>query len=102
MRRMVDVNLYDHAERVQALLHRRTISLCVSRVPAGDRSERARDRLLLLHGNSASMDDFKSLAAQLRDDFELIAIVLPGFGRSANAPAVKSESVLETYARCVV
>jgi pimeloyl-ACP methyl ester carboxylesterase len=56
----------------------------------------------MLHGNPASMHDFKRLASELRDEFELLAIDLPGFGRSDNAPSVRWESTLDSYARHVV
>jgi pimeloyl-ACP methyl ester carboxylesterase len=57
--------------------------------------------LLLLHGNPASMYDFAELAELLRDHFELAAVDLPGFGRSANPVPGRHESLLDTYARHV-
>lgn len=43
-------------------------------------------RLLLLHGNPASMTDWCDLASELRGRFEVLAMDLPGFGGSDIAP----------------
>jgi pimeloyl-ACP methyl ester carboxylesterase len=93
------ISLYRHAHMVSVSLNQGPIALCVSRVPVRADSLSKRGRLLLLHGNPASMHDFGRLAALLCDEFELAAIDLPGFGRSANVRAVPGESLLDTYAR---
>src|SRR5262249_11329075 len=75
------------------------ISLCVSRVPPRAATSEPRGQRGVLHGNPASMPDFGRLASLLRDEFDVIAIDLPGFGRSGNVRAVPHESVLDTHAR---
>jgi pimeloyl-ACP methyl ester carboxylesterase len=59
-------------------------------------------RIVLLHGNPASMYDFARLAELLRDELEVVAIDLPGFGRSENVRLSRHESLLDTYARHVM
>lgn len=48
------------------------------------------------------MHDFGRLAGLLGDDLEVVAIDLPGFGRSDNVRAQRHESLLDTYARHVI
>jgi magnesium chelatase accessory protein len=75
--------------------------MCVSRLPTREQTASPRKRLLLLHGNPANMHDFGLLAAFLRDEYELAALDLPGFGWSESVRPLRHESVLHTYARHV-
>ncbi|MET0385651.1 MAG: alpha/beta hydrolase [Polyangiales bacterium] len=97
-----EILLYNHAEMVPVTVDQHPVSLCVSRVPPQDTTRSPRGRMLLLHGNPANMHDFGALAALLRDDFEVVALDLPGFGRSENVRCISAETVLHTYARHVV
>lgn len=56
-------------------------------------------RLLLLHGNPGNLDDFAELFSKLDFAGEVLAIDLPGFGRSAPAPASSSALTLSDLAR---
>src|SRR5436190_17814347 len=94
-------DLYEHAEMVSVSAGRRPIALCLSRLGNQDRST-GRGRLLLLHGNPASMQDFRHLSALLRKDFELCAIDLPGFGRSEMLAPEAGQSMLDAYASHVL
>jgi pimeloyl-ACP methyl ester carboxylesterase len=98
--------LYDHAEVVSARVDEEApIEVCVSRLPAlpdvASGSGRARHRIVLLHGNPANMHDFGPLAACLRSEFEVLALDLPGFGRSQAVPRATRGSILHSYARHV-
>jgi pimeloyl-ACP methyl ester carboxylesterase len=95
------LRLYNFAHMLPVSIGHGPISLCVSRVPGRAAVSGARQRLLLLHGNPANMHDFGPLAELLRDDLELLALDLPGFGWSDNAHTVGQETVLRTYARYV-
>jgi pimeloyl-ACP methyl ester carboxylesterase len=96
------LRLYDHARMVSVSVHgRRCVKLCVSQLACSEPDAGARKRIVLLHGNPANMHDFGPLALRLRDDFDVVAIDLPGFGRSERAHAVRDESLLQTYARHV-
>ena len=98
------LRLYDHASMLSVSVDQGPIALCVSRLPlqtAREQAAQPRKRLLMLHGNPANMHDFGPLAALLRDEYELAALDLPGFGRSESVRAVPHESVLHTYARHV-
>ncbi len=77
------------------------VTVCVCRLGPEPGEGSRRPRLLLLHGNPASMQDFRPLAAALREDFELMALDLPGFGRSDAVRTEPHESVLDAYARHV-
>jgi pimeloyl-ACP methyl ester carboxylesterase len=96
--------LYDHAETLSVCVDGGPpIEICVSRPPAPPVPEHptpspARPRLVLLHGNPSNMHDFGPLAARLAPDFELLALDLPGFGRSQSLPAALHDSVLASYA----
>jgi pimeloyl-ACP methyl ester carboxylesterase len=93
------VGLYGHSQMIPVLADQGPVALCVSRVPVPEAPRGKRGRLLLLHGNPASMHDFGQLAALLNGELELVAIDLPGFGRSENAGPVRHESMLDTHAR---
>jgi pimeloyl-ACP methyl ester carboxylesterase len=96
------LRLYDHARMVSVSVdRRRSVKLCVSQLPCSAPAAGERKRIVLLHGNPANMHDFGPLALQLRDEFEVIAIDLPGFGRSDRVQPVRGESLLRTYARHV-
>jgi pimeloyl-ACP methyl ester carboxylesterase len=97
---MHDGGLYGHAQTVTVTLEQGPVEVCVSRLPL--RPGAARERLILLHGNPASMHDFGPLAGMLRADFDVVAVDLPGFGRSGNLEPTSRESILDSYARCVV
>ena len=97
---MQKVRLYDHATSIQVQLDQGPVSLCVSRVPSPPGAI-PRGRMLLLHGNPANMHDFGEMAARLARELEVMAVDLPGFGRSDNVRPVQHESVLDTYARHV-
>jgi pimeloyl-ACP methyl ester carboxylesterase len=93
------VGLYGHAQMIPVLAAQGPVALCVSRVPVPEAPPKKRGRLLLLHGNPASMHDFGHLAALLHGELELMAIDLPGFGRSENVRPAPHESVLDAHAR---
>ena len=96
------LRLYDHARMVTVAVDRsRPVTLCVSQVPCSAPAAGTRRRIVLLHGNPANMHDFGPLALLLRDAFDVVAIDLPGFGRSERARAVRGESLLRTHARHV-
>jgi pimeloyl-ACP methyl ester carboxylesterase len=80
---------------------RRFVKLCVSQLPCSEPAAGQRKRIVLLHGNPANMHDFGPIALQLRDEFDVVAIDLPGFGRSERVRSVGDESLLRTYARHV-
>jgi pimeloyl-ACP methyl ester carboxylesterase len=99
--------LYDHAETFSVCVDGGpSIDICVSRPPSSSLLEHrssgsARPRLVLLHGNPSNMHDFGPLAARLCSEFELLALDLPGFGRSQSLPAGLHHSVLASYAHHV-
>jgi pimeloyl-ACP methyl ester carboxylesterase len=96
------LRLYDHARMVAVAVDRnRPVTLCVSQVPCSAPSAGPRPRIVLLHGNPANMHDFGPLALLLREAFDVVAVDLPGFGRSERVRAVRGESLLQTYARHV-
>jgi pimeloyl-ACP methyl ester carboxylesterase len=64
--------------------------------PAG-----VRRRLLLLHGNPGSLDHFDALVPELEAVAEVLAVDLPGFGRSAPAPPNVDATSLAGLARIV-
>lgn len=55
-------------------------------------------RLLLLHGNPRDLDDFAALVPKLDFTAEVLALDLPGFGRSAPPPAPLSALTLSDLA----
>jgi pimeloyl-ACP methyl ester carboxylesterase len=59
-------------------------------------------RLLLLHGNPATMDDWGPLAELLSRDFALLAPDLPGFGRSDDVVSPLGSTALDTAAECAL
>lgn len=93
--------LYQHAVLHPLTVGDDRVTVCVSRLAGSGRTQGAARRLLLLHGNPATMQDFRPLAAVLRDDFELMAVDLPGFGRSQAVPTPGTQSVLDVFARHV-
>jgi pimeloyl-ACP methyl ester carboxylesterase len=96
------LRLYDHARMISVSVDRgRSVELCISRLPRSEPSTGEGKCIVLLHGNPANMHDFGPLALRLRDEFEVIAIDLPGFGRSDRATPLRGESLLRTYARHV-
>jgi pimeloyl-ACP methyl ester carboxylesterase len=96
------LRLYDHARMVSVTVDRRpAVALCVSQLACSTPAAGPRKRIVLLHGNPANMHDFGPLALSLRGEFDVIAIDLPGFGRSERAPAARGESLLQTHARHV-
>lgn len=97
---MRSLRLYDHARSVDVRLDQGPVSVCVSKLPEPHGAER-QERMLLLHGNPANMHDFGAMAAHLGKRMEVMAVDLPGFGRSGNLQRVPHESVLHTYARHV-
>lgn len=96
------IDLYARASSIRVQVNQGPVSLCVSHVPSTNPRGVKRGRIVLLHGNPASMHDFGQLAALLVHDFDVLAVDLPGFGRSANVAPVTEESVLDTYARHVL
>lgn len=97
---MRPLRLYDHATSITVQLDQGPVTLCVSRVPQRHGAS-PRGRMLLLHGNPANMHDFEALAAHLGARLDVLAIDLPGFGRSGNVRRVRHETVLHSYARHV-
>ncbi|MBY6241111.1 alpha/beta fold hydrolase [Methylosinus sp. Sm6] len=58
--------------------------------------------MLLLHGNPANLDDWSALAPLLDKEHEIVAIDLPGFGKSKPILRRAGESRLDVSARCIV
>lgn len=87
-------SLYERAERLPLVVgsDRITLTAVHSRRSAVGR------RLLLLHGNPRNLDDFAALVPKLDFAAEVLAIDLPGFGRSAPAPATLSALTLTDLA----
>jgi pimeloyl-ACP methyl ester carboxylesterase len=87
--------LYEQAEQLQLVVGSDT-GLVLTAV----HSKRAAvgRRLLLLHGNPGNLDDFAALVPQLDFAAEVLAIDLPGFGRSAPAPGPLSALTLTDLA----
>lgn len=98
---MHELSLYERAQMLAVSVNQGPIGLCVSKVGLRDAARGRRGRLLLLHGNPSNMHDFGPLASLLRDDFDVVALDLPGFGKSATVRALRHETVLDTYARHV-
>src|SRR4051812_8318151 len=96
---MHDLSLYGHARMLSVSVDQDAVALCVSCVPP---RAPLRGRLLLLHGNPANMYDFGRLAGLLNHEFEVVALDLPGFGRSQNLSPPGQGSLLDSYARHVV
>lgn len=104
IRGMEVIDLYGQSRMVTVSVNpKRPVDLCVSRVPPRELTvaQAPKPQLILLHGNPASMHDFGRMAALLAVDFEVLAVDLPGFGRSADVKPVPEESVLDTFARHV-
>lgn len=59
-------------------------------------------RLLMLHGNPASMADWCELASELRGQFELLAMDLPGFGDSDDVEPTPGRTRLDIAADCAL
>jgi len=94
------IDLYASSQMITVQVHAQPVRLCVSRVAyAGTGTSRG--RWLLLHGNPASMYDFGRLARLLRAHYEVVAVDLPGFGRSENLRVVHHHSVLDSHAHHV-
>jgi pimeloyl-ACP methyl ester carboxylesterase len=88
------LSLYERAERLELVVGGNQLALTAvhSKRPAAGR------RLLLLHGNPGNLDDFVALFPQLDFAAEVLAIDLPGFGRSAPAPLDSSALTLSDLA----
>lgn len=87
-------SLYERAERLDLVVGSDRIALTAVH---SKRSDVGR-RLLLLHGNPGNLDDFAALVPKLDFAAEVLAIDLPGFGRSAPAPATLSALTLTNLA----
>jgi len=72
-------SLYDRAEELRLTTGSARLSLSAMHI----RRAAVGRRLLLLHGNPGSLDDFVALVPELDFAAEVLAIDLPGFGRSA-------------------
>src|ERR1700759_4455503 len=98
---MHELALYERAQMLAVSVNQGPIGLCISKVGLGGAAHGRRGRLLLLHGNPSNMHDFGELASLLREDFDVAALDLPGFGKSATVRALGHETVLDPYARHV-
>ncbi len=58
--------------------------------------------LVCLHGYPDNLFVFAALAAELQGDFEVIAVDLPGLGRSAAVPGVHGPTALSAWVRELV
>ena len=87
-------SLYERAERLELTVGSERLALAA--VHSRSSAEAGR-RLLLLHGNPGNLDDFVALVPQLDFATELLAIDLPGFGRSP-APLASSALSLSNLA----
>ncbi|HEX2871382.1 MAG TPA: alpha/beta hydrolase [Polyangiaceae bacterium] len=76
------LSLYERARQLEIVVGGARFLLTASH---SKRSTTGR-RLLLLHGNPGNLDDFVALFPKLDFAAEVLAIDLPGFGRSAPAP----------------
>jgi pimeloyl-ACP methyl ester carboxylesterase len=57
-------------------------------------------RILLLHGNPATKEDWAPFARHMRDVAEAVALDLPGFGASERVAAAEGTTLLERHADC--
>jgi pimeloyl-ACP methyl ester carboxylesterase len=89
------LSLYERAERLRLVVDGERFALTAVH---STRSAAGR-RLLLLHGNPGNLDDFVALFSKLDFAAEVLAIDLPGFGRSAPAPLSLSALTLSDLAR---
>jgi pimeloyl-ACP methyl ester carboxylesterase len=80
--------LYERAGRLDIVVRGERLLLTA----AHSKRSAAGRRLLLLHGNPGNLDDFVALFPKLGFAAEVLAIDLPGFGRSA--PATRTLSAL--------
>lgn len=96
---MHDLSLYGHARMLSVSVDEDAVALCVSRIPP---RAPARGRLLLLHGNPANMYDFGRLASLLSHELEVVALDLPGFGKSESLHPPRHGTLLDAYARYVM
>jgi pimeloyl-ACP methyl ester carboxylesterase len=92
-------SLYHRAERRDVAVGGERLELSVVHVKNGG----AGPRLLLLHGNPGTLDDFVNLAESLSFAAELLLFDLPGFGKSppAQDPRTSSLAGLARVARAV-
>ncbi len=74
-------SLYERAERWEGALGSERLELSLVHVKNGG----AGPRLLLLHGNPGTLDDFAALVPHLSFAGELLLVDLPGFGKSPPA-----------------
>lgn len=93
-------SLYAFATTIEVATGDDRIALCVARF--GDRSTKDRPHVLLLHGNPSNLDDWRVLAPLLGENCEIVAVDLPGFGKSEPVPRRADESRLDASARVVV
>lgn len=75
-------SLYERAEQLELTVGTSRFALTA----VHSRRSAVGRRLLLLHGNPGNLDDFVRLAPKLEFAAELLAIDLPGFGRSPAPP----------------
>lgn len=87
-------SLYEQAERLEVAVGCDTFALTA----VHSRRSTTGRRLLLLHGNPRNLDDFAELVPKLDFAAEVLAIDLPGFGRSAPPPAGVSALTLTDLA----
>ena len=87
-------SLYERAARLELKVGTGRVALAAFH----SKGSAAGRRLLLLHGNPGSLDDFAELVPKLDFAAELLAIDLPGFGRS-QAPLDSSALALPELAR---
>ncbi|MGA2637035.1 alpha/beta fold hydrolase [Methylocella sp.] len=88
-------SLYDFASAVKAETGE---ELWATRCRSRSRDGRA--RMLLLHGNPSNLDDWRVLAPLLSEEHEIVAVDLPGFGKSEPVARRAGESRLDATARC--
>lgn len=91
---------YAFARAVEVAMDEEHIELYVARFSVSSPDTHA--RILLLHGNPANLDTWRPLVPLLGKEHEIIAVDLPGFGKSSPILRRKGESRLDASARCVV
>ncbi len=95
--RVAAESLYDLASAVKAETGE---ELWAARCRSHSRDGRA--RMLLLHGNPSNLNDWRVLAPLLSAEHEIVAVDLPGFGKSEPVARRAGESRLDATARCIV
>ncbi len=95
-----DGSLYTFASAVEVVVGGERVELSAAKYRG--RSSNSSARILLLHGNPANLDDWSVLASLLGEAHEIVAVDLPGFGKSKPILRQTGKCRLDAIARCIV